>query len=163
MPERVTVTVQKFDGSAHRSWQADLVERQGPLLVLDGVFAEEVDHELLGRITRGTRSLEYYWLDRWFNVFRFLEDSGAVKSFYCNINLPPVLDQGVLSYVDLDIDVLVAPDFSYRVVDTDEFEANAVRLNYPPEVQRGAKESLVELLSLIETRQFPFLTDGSAG
>ena len=68
-----------------------------------------------------------------------------------------------MSYVDLDIDVLVAPDFSYRVVDTDEFEANAVRLNYPPEVQRGAKESLVELLSLIEMRQFPFLTDGSAG
>ena len=79
-----------------------------------------------------------------------------MKSFYCNINLPPVLDQGVLSYIDLDIDVLVAPDFSYRVVDTEEFEANVIRLNYPPEVQQGAKESLAELLTLIETRQFPF-------
>ncbi|MDX6612911.1 MAG: uncharacterized protein QOD75_2097 [Blastocatellia bacterium] len=156
MPERVTVNVQKFDGSAHRSWHADIVSREGPLIILDGEFAETVDHELLGRITQGTRSLEYYWLDRWFNVFRFLEDSGALKNFYCNINLPPVLNQGVLCYIDLDIDVLVEPDFSYRVVDTEEFEANVIRLNYPAEVQKGAKESLAELLSLIETRQFPF-------
>ena len=157
--ERLTVCVCKYDGSEYRRWQAEVLERRGSLIILDGVFAEEVDHDLLGHIARGTRSVEYYWLDRWYNVFRLLKDSGELKSFYCNINTPPVLANGVLTYVDLDIDVLVETDFSYRVIDVDEFAANAVRFGYPAEVQKRAHESLSELISLIEARRFPFVED----
>lgn len=154
--ERLTVCVRKYDGSEHRRWQAEVIERDGPLIVLDGLFEEEVEHDLLGHIPRGTRSIEYYWLDRWYNIFRFGENSGSSTSFYCNINTPPVLASGVLTYVDLDIDVLVEADFSYRVIDVDEFKANAVELGYPKEIQRRAQESLSELISMVETRRFPF-------
>jgi protein associated with RNAse G/E len=155
----LTVCVRKYDGAEHRRWQANVLEQQGSLIILDGAFSEEVDHDLLGRIARGTRSIEYYWLDRWYNIFRFSEDSGELKSFYCNINMPPVLAPGVLTYVDLDIDVLVEPDFSYQVIDLDEFQVNAARFGYPAEVQKRAHESLAELISLIEARQFPFAED----
>jgi protein associated with RNAse G/E len=155
-PERITVSVRKYDGSEHRSWQADLIERRDDLIVLEGVFEGEIEHEMMGRITHGTRSVEYYWLDRCYNVFRLTESSGEFRSFYCNINTPPVLLDHVLTYVDLDIDVLVEPDFSYRVIDIDEFEANAEALGYSEEIQRSAMDSLAELISLIEKHQFPF-------
>ena len=155
-PDRHTVVVRKYDGSRHRSWQADLIEQRGSLIVLSGVFEGEVDHEIMGRITEGTRSVEYYWLDRYYNVFRLTESSGKFRSFYCNINTPPLLADNVLTYVDLDIDVLVEPDFSWRVIDLDEFETNARSMNYPPQVQQQARDSLGELLRLIEARQFPF-------
>lgn len=156
VPERITVSVRKYDGSEHRNWQADLVEQRGSLIVLEGVFEGEIEHDLMGRITDGTRSVEYYWLDRCYNVFRLTESSGKFRSFYCNINTPPVMADGVLHYVDLDIDVLVEPDFSYRVVDVDDFEANAVTLGYSKEIQQRARESLAELITLIDERQFPF-------
>jgi protein associated with RNAse G/E len=125
-------------------------------LVLHAVFNEDIEHELLGTISCGTISIEYYWLDRWYNVFRFSDPAGAFQNFYCNVGLPPSFDGCVLSYVDLDIDVLVKPDFSYQVLDLDDFEENARRYDYPVDVRESAHEALAELIELIETRSFPF-------
>ena len=154
--ERVAVCVRKYDGTEHRRWEANLVEQKESLIVLEGVFEGEVDHHLMGRINSGTRSVEYYWRDRYYNVFRLTEPAGAFRSFYCNISTPAELADGVLTYVDLDIDVLVEPDFSYRVIDLDDFEANVVAHCYPKEIQARVHDALAELTTLIETRQFPF-------
>lgn len=156
MTERVTVNVQKFDGTEHRSWEATLVQQLDSLIILEGVFEGEVEHHLMGRITSGTSSVEYYWRDRYYNVFRLTEKSGKFRSFYCNISTPAELSNGVLTYVDLDIDVLVEPDFSYRVIDLDDFEANVTAQGYSEEIQNQAHEALAELISAIEARQFPF-------
>jgi protein associated with RNAse G/E len=152
----VIVRVMKYDGAQHRVWRARVSERKGSLIILDAVFEEEVNHSQLGLIRRGTRSIEYYWLDRWYNVFRFLEPTGHVRNFYCNVNLPPAFDGHTLSYVDLDIDLVVRADFSYEILDMYEFEVNAERYNYPADVREGAQRALEELLSLIERRAFPF-------
>lgn len=152
----VTVRACKFDGREHRRWEARVLSCEDELLVLDGTFETEVRHKLLGTIAQGTQSIEYYWLDRWYSVFRFMEPGGALRSYYCNVNAPPTYDGRVLSFADLDIDLLVAPDLSYRILDEDEFEANAVRYGYPAEVRRRAQEALTELKVLIEAREFPF-------
>jgi protein associated with RNAse G/E len=153
---RIDVVVRKYDGTEHRRWQADLIKQSGPLIVLEGVFEGEIEHDMIGRITSGTRSVEYYWLDRCYNVFRLTEKEGTFRSFYCNIGTPAMLADNVLTYVDLDIDVLVEPDFSYRVIDLDEFEANVVTLGYSQAVQSKARTALAALITLIEERQFPF-------
>ena len=126
------------------------------LLVLDAKFEREIQHELLGTIALGTTSIEYYWLDRWYNVFRFTKPSGELRSYYCNVNVPPTFDGQVLSYVDLDIDIIVEPDFSYRIVDLDDFESNAERYSYSSEIRTSANRALSELVKLIESRSFPF-------
>jgi len=156
LPSPLIVRACKFDGSLHRSWRAELVRQDSSLLVLDAMFEAEVNHQLMGTIARGTVSLEYYWLDRWYNIFRFINPDGELRNYYCNVNMPPTLDGEVLSYIDLDIDVLVEPDFSYKVLDQDEFEENAERYNYPEHVRRNARQAVTELIELIEDRKFPF-------
>lgn len=155
-PERITVRVLKYDGNEYRRWSATIARREGQMIVLDAEFADEVRHHLLGNISRGTRTIEYYWLDRWYNIFRFLESDGATKLYYCNVNMRPEISRGILSYIDLDLDILVQPDFSYQVLDLEEFEANAVRYGYTDQVKRQTHKALAELISMIETRQFPF-------
>ena len=148
--------MRKYDGREHRRWPARIAKIDGALLVLDAVFEEEIEHDLLGTIYSGTISTEYYWLDRWYNVFRFSDKSGALNNFYCNVNQPPSFDGRVLSYIDLDIDVLVAPDLTYKILDLDDFEANARVYAYPEDVQANAHRALKELTELIEARAFPF-------
>ena len=152
----VRVSVQKYDGREHRRWPARLAKREGTLLVLDAVFEDEIEHDLLGTIARGTVSTEYYWLDRWYNVFRFSDRDGKLQNYYCNVNQPPSFDGHVLSYIDLDIDVLVAPDLTYKILDLDDFEANARAYAYPEDVQANAHVALTQLIQLIEARAFPF-------
>lgn len=135
-----------------------MLTRDGPLIVLDATFPEEVIHDLLGTIASGTRSLEYYWLDRWYNVFRFAQPDGQLRNYYCNVNVPPTFSDDVLSYVDLDLDILVDPDLSYRILDAEDFERNIEVYGYPAEVQANARQALEELVSMIETRAFPFNT-----
>lgn len=152
----VVVSVLKYDGREHRRWPARIAKSVGPLLVLDAVFDEEIEHDLLGTISSGTISTEYYWLDRWYNVFRFSDSDWNLKKFYCNVNVPPRFDGRVLSYIDLDIDVVVERDLTYKILDEDDFEQNAKQYPYPEEVQANARRALAELTELIESRSFPF-------
>jgi protein associated with RNAse G/E len=144
--DEIVVRVYKYDGREHRTWRARISRQVGPLIVLDAVFAEEVEHDLLGRIAAGTISKEFYWLDRWYNVFRFSD------RFYCNVTEPPSFDGSTLTYVDLDIDILVEQDCSYRILDLEDFESYP----YPAEVKQKARQALAELISLIAARSFPF-------
>ena len=103
----VSINSRKFDGSIRRSWECELLSIDGSQLVFGGEFLEDIDHPELGLIRRGTISRESYWTDRWYNVFQFQEADGNLRNYYCNINMPPVLSERVLDYVDLDIDVVV--------------------------------------------------------
>ncbi len=152
----ILVRTYKYDGTEHRSWPAQVLKQEGSLIVLDATFADEVVHDLLGTIASGTHSLEYYWLDRWYNVFRFAQPNGELRNYYCNVNLPPTFDGEVLSYVDLDLDILVEPDFSYQILDVEDFETNAKLYRYPAEVEANARRAVEELERMIQAREFPF-------
>ena len=152
----VEVRVYKYDGLLHRTWNAELIRQEGSLIALDAKFADEIVHDLLGTIAIGTQSLEYYWLDRWYNVFRFAQPDGKLRNYYCNVNVPPTFDGKALSYVDLDLDLLVEPDFSYRILDVKDFERHAESYGYSSEVQANALRAVEELVTMIETRAFPF-------
>ena len=150
------VRVLKHDGSEYRRWRGRIAKEENGLLVVNAEFDIDVSHHLLGEIKRGTRLIEYYWLDRWYNVFRFLHDDGTTRLFYCNINQPPTFDRQSLTYIDLDIDVIVRPDYSYEVLDLDEFRTNSQRYGYSAEEQAKVAKALEDLTRMIESRQFPF-------
>ncbi len=154
--ESITINSRKFDGTIHRTWTANLVERKDKLLSFIGKFEKEINHSKLGLIGRGTISYEFYWLDGWFNIFRFHEPDGSLRNFYCNVNMPPRFENKVLDYIDLDIDVLVWKDFSVEILDTDEFTENSKKYEYSVEIKNKTTESLRKILELIENRSFPF-------
>jgi protein associated with RNAse G/E len=155
--EEISVRSFKHGGRPHRTWRARLETRAGSLIVLDAFFDEEVRHPILGIIEAGTLSKEFFWTDRWYSVFRFGAPPGdGLLNFYCNVNTPARLEGGMLSFTDLDIDLLVRPDLSYSILDEDEFERHAEIYSYPSEYRVRAREALEELVSLVEGRQFPF-------
>src|ERR1043166_1773274 len=158
-PNEVIVRVLKHDGAEHRRWHGRIVKQAGSLTVLEAEFDVDVTHHLLGEIKRGTRLIEYYWLDRWYNVFRFLQDNGLTRLYYCNVNTPPAVDGQYLTYIDLDIDVIVRPEYSSEVLDLDEFKANSQRYEYSAEEKANAGRAVEELTGMIELRQFPFVSE----
>ena len=154
--EEITVISREYDLSIRRTWKAKLVKDESPLVELVGEFDRDVEHPNLGFVERGTLSHEYYWLDRWYNVFRFLTPTGELRNYYCNINLPPNFENGVLDYVDLDIDVLLWPDGRCEELDRKDFEQNAVKYGYSSELRRDVETTLKGLFRLIKDRSFPF-------
>lgn len=152
----ITIISRSYDGSVRKTWPAELLSNDGELLMAKGIFDIEIEHARLNVIRRGTISYEYFWTDRWYNVFRFHEPDGTFRNYYCNISMPPIVRGSVLDYVDLDIDIVVDGQGCRTILDEDEFRENAVRFGYPPKIHSMAARAVEELTGLIENRSFPF-------
>lgn len=152
MSHTATILSKNYDGTLRKTWKCRFVRQDGPALVFVGEFDSDISHNELGSIKRGTVSYEYYWLDRWYNVFRFHEPTGDLRNYYCNVSMPPKFAGSILEYVDLDLDLLVWPDFTYSVLDRDEFDANAELYSYPEGVRSNAESALAEIIRMAETR-----------
>ncbi len=156
-PDQSTIiNSRKFDGKIHRSWKANFIEKQNSLLLFVGTFESEIRHPKLGVIRRGTISYEYYWLDRWYNVFRFHEPNGDFRNYYCNLNMPPKFENNILDYIDMDIDILISKDFTLEILDREEFEENSKFYGYSELLKSKTFQTLDELLLLINNKSFPF-------
>jgi protein associated with RNAse G/E len=97
-----------------------------------------------------------FWRQRWYNVFTNYHEDGTLRYFYCNVAMPPVIEASTVSFVDLDLDVQVLPDGSFRILDMDEFEQHRVRYGYPDWVQTNALRAVNDILALAEAREGPF-------
>lgn len=148
--ERFTINSRKYDGTIRRSWECELVKADTESVDLIGVFAQSVDHPDLGRIDAGTISRERFYLNRWYNYFVFEQPDSTLRNYYINICMPPTIAEGVIDYVDLDIDLILWPDGRLVRLDLDEFEANADLYRYPSFVRSTARKTLDEIISLLD-------------
>lgn len=154
--ERKTVNSYNLDGSLRRSWKASLVSRDDSMLVLYGIFEKRVEHPLLGIIPAGTGSFEFYWLERWFNVFCFLTLDASLRNYYCNIAAPPIVTENALSFVDYEIDVLVTDDKKARLVDLQDYATEDKAGRYDLETKAMISKELLDLMQNIKNGNFPF-------
>jgi hypothetical protein len=97
--------------------------------------------------------VETFYSDRWYNIFEIHDrDDGKLKGWYCNIGKPAVIEQDVVSYVDLALDLWVAPDGTQTILDEDELAG----LKLDDEVKQMAFEGLRELQSRFKANTPPF-------
>lgn len=156
MSEIFTINSRKIDNSIHRTWECKFLEESHDYWLFVGKFDTEIQHPELGIIRRGTISYEYFHKTSWFNIFRFHEPNGELKFYYCNISIPPQINTNVVNFIDLDIDILVQNDFSYTILDNDEFEQNSKIFAYSDELKLNVNNGMDELIRLITNKQFPF-------
>ncbi|HPC05936.1 MAG TPA: DUF402 domain-containing protein [Anaerolineaceae bacterium] len=99
-----------------------VVEKTKNALLLEAFFNRS-DLPFHGLVLReGDRFLEVYFTDRWYNVFEIHDRlTDELKCWYCNVTSPTVVNDGIVAYRDLALDVLVYPDGSQQVLDEDEF------------------------------------------
>ena len=156
LPEICIIQSRKFDGQIHKHWKAKFIKQEDSLIMFVGIFDFDIEHEHLGFIRRGTISHEFFWTDRFYNIFRFHEPNGNFRNYYCNLSLPAVFQSGTLDFVDLDIDILVNKNYELKILDLDEFEINFHKYSYPDEIRTCMKKNIEEITNIVTTRQFPF-------
>ena len=156
MPQPPDILVRKFlyDGTPNYTWHGRLIERDERQVVLEAYFAR--DYRDLGYVVfeRGDLFVEFYYFDRWYNVFQVYAADGRLKGWYCNITRPASLQDGELHFTDLALDLFAYPDGTSLPLDVEEFEENAQRLYAPADVA-AARAAFEELLRLHAQGQLP--------
>ena len=156
MKQIIKCTSLKYDKSINYEFETTLIEKTSKHLLVLGEVGRKLIHHKRGKtFTFYKPCIEYFQFEEWYTVA--IEKRAENKFFYyCNIAMPPSLDDNVLSYIDLDLDVLREPDGDWQLVDEDEFIENSKKMNYPPDVITKAKEEVKKLLDTINKKQFPF-------
>ncbi len=151
---RMKITVQKKNpaGEVKYVYEGIVLSRDENSIVLEALF-DRADMPFMDVVFKtGDRFVEYYYTDRWYNIFTVHDrDNGNVKGWYCNVSLPAVFEDDIVSYVDLALDLWVSTDGKQTVLDEDEFEG----LNLNDELKIGALNGLEELKKLFLNNKPP--------
>lgn len=139
--------VSKVDHQGRETYRypGRLLEMRTNMLILEAFYDRE--DTPVGEIVlrKGDRFAEYYFFDRWYNVFQiFAREDQQHKGWYCNISRPAALHGNTVVFQDLALDLLVYPDGRQLVLDEDEF----LVLPISPDLRERARLALQELQDL---------------
>ncbi len=151
------IEARKYDQRPHITLPATLIDDDGERLLLRMPAGTVFEHHSRGWIRPSERLNDFYfWRDRAYNIFVGYEADGSIRSFYCNVALPPVIHDTTITFVDLDIDVRIWPDGHYELLDLIEFRDHAILFGYPMEVRRAACMATLDILDRWRHRHSPF-------
>ncbi len=144
---KITVLKKNPAGEVTYQYEGVLLKRDGNSVTIEALFDRDDRPFMDTTLKKGDRFIEFYYSDRWYNIFEIYDrDDGQVKGWYCNVGMPAVFEDGVVSYVDLALDLWVSANGKQTVLDEDEFDALAL-VN---EMRTGALTGLAELKQLFE-------------
>src|SRR5512146_1617173 len=134
--------VHKLDaqGAAMLTYEAELAERLADGVRLDALWTRPTTDLGYVIFETGDHFTEWYYTDRWYNIFEITSPDGTLKGWYCNVAAP----------ADIGDDQLFCPDL---VLDEDEFAAEPA---LDDATRDQALAGLAELRRLVAHRQGPF-------
>lgn len=151
---RHTVKVQKknLEGKVTYEYEGLLLDRDENSITLEALFDREDMPFMDVVLKKGDRFVEHYYTDRWYNIFAVYDrDDGKIKGWYCNIGKPALIEDGLVSYVDLALDLWVSVDGKQTVLDEEEFK----KLDLNESLSAGAVNGLNELELLFKNNRPP--------
>lgn len=149
---RIKVQKKNPAGQVTYEYEGDLLRRDEKEIVIEALF-DRKDMPFQDVVLRtGDRFVEYYYTDRWYNIFEIYDrEDGKIKGWYCNVGMPAVFEDGAVSYVDLALDLWVSADGRQTVLDEDEF----ARLGLDERLNAGALQGLAQLKRLFAAKNPP--------
>lgn len=149
------ITVHKLNhtGAESAAYGGEIIARAGGAVVLEARFARERTELGFVSLKSGDRFVEYFYGDRWYNVFAIYDaDDDSFKGWYCNITRPARITPDHIWAEDLALDYFVQPSGEGIILDEDEFNA----LPLSPSDKAAARAALAELQRLAASRTGPF-------
>jgi predicted RNA-binding protein associated with RNAse of E/G family len=149
-----SITIRKLDHAGNQilAYPGQVLRRDGRAIVLrTGWDRASLDLGFV-LLEPGDRWTEYFYADRWYNIFEIHASDGRLKGWYCNVTRPAHIGKDEVSAKDLALDLWVAPDGGMRVLDEDEFAA----LPLGAAERDASRQALTELRGMVAQRVAPF-------
>ena len=149
----ITVVKQNPAGETKISYSGEVIQHLPSGVVISAYWRQPAKDLGYTRFEPGDHFIEYYYIDRWFNIFDISTAHGIRKGWYCNIAQPATISDDRIEQIDLLLDVWVNPGGEPLILDEDEFDSDTMLSD---EQRQGAQQGLHDLLQLIVERREPF-------
>jgi predicted RNA-binding protein associated with RNAse of E/G family len=149
------ITVIKADHLGQEKWRytGEVVDRGPNWIQIQAFFNGDEGDDGFVVWRRGDRFVEWYYTDRWYNVFEVHEvTDDRLKGWYCNITRPTIITDDTITWPDLELDLWISPAGTVLLLDEDDFAA----VPLDAETRTNALRAVEALRSMVEHRDAPF-------
>jgi len=152
--QNIQIQSYKHDESLHRIWEkATVLYTDDDVVIVANKRTKVIESN--GRFWHTREpSVTWFYRKHWFNIIGILKRDSI--HFYCNIASPFLIDNEGLKYIDYDLDIKVIEDFSYNILDRNEYNKHKEKMDYPDDLKRILERELKKLRKMIDNREEPF-------
>ena len=152
--KRYEIHSYKHNGCIHRAWdEAVLLEIHDDYLIFGNERTKVTESD--GRMWRTKEpAILYFFKNSWFNIIGQYKKDGIY--YYCNIASPYIIEDGVIKYIDYDLDLRVFPDGSFKVLDRGEYKYHKQFMNYSDEIDYILIADLTNLFNIVRAKELAF-------
>ena len=152
--DKLQVHCYKHDCSLHRTCdEATVLEITEDTLVCANYKTEIME---IGGVRYHTKepAILLFYKDKWFNIIGQMKEKGLF--YYCNIASPYIIDDGLIKYIDYDLDLRVFPDGSFKVLDRNEYRYHKKKMKYGEDLEQIIEYELQNLIDMKKNNEGVF-------
>ncbi len=161
--DKLQVHCYKHDGSLHRICdEATVLEISEDYIICanDKTRITEKEDFLTNKyhsyITKEPAIL-FFYKKQWYNIIAQIKKNGLY--YYCNIASPYIIDDGLIKYIDYDLDLRIFSDGAFKILDRNEYNYNKKRLKYSKELDYIINNELSSLINSYKNKTAVFRKD----
>lgn len=158
--DKLQVHCYKHNGTLYRVCdEATVVDIQPDFLVCGNYKTRITEKDNIEKVNfysykTNEPAILFFFKDKWYNVIGQLKDNGVY--YYCNIASPYIIDDGLIKYIDYDLDLRIYPSGAFSVLDRNEYKYHNKKLNYGDDIDKIVKYELTNLINLKNEKKGPF-------
>lgn len=140
-------------GQVVLSYDGERIDEDARSICVRAIF--QIERSQVGEVVllRGDIFTEWFYRDRWYNIFRIQDPHTlALKCYYCNITRPSQFNSDEIRSDDLALDILVLPNQQIFILDQDEFD----HLQLSESERVACLTAVSQIHTLVEAQSYPF-------
>ena len=154
--DKLQIQCYKHNVNIHSAWdEAILLEENNEYLVFGNNKTIVTKAEGITWKTKEP-AIMYFFKEKWFNIIAQLKSDGVY--YYCNIASPFIIEEGVIKYIDYDLDLRVFPTGQYKNLDKLEYNYHKDLMGYSKELDKVITGALEQLINEYNSSIRPFNT-----
>ncbi len=152
--EKLTIHCYKHNGKIHRMWDEAIVLEVTEDMIICANNKTTVTESDGNSYKTNEPAVMFFYKKSWFNIIGQLKNQGLF--YYCNIASPFLIDNGIIKYIDYDLDLRVFKDGGFRILDRNEYNYHKKIMKYSDNIDTILKSELTKLINMKKNNEGPF-------
>ncbi len=150
----LAIRTYKHDGTFHRSWdRCYVLENTDDYIVVANKKAKVTEANGRKWFTREP-AITIFSKKEWWNAICMFKEDGIV--YYCNIASPAIIEDGLIKYIDYDLDTKMFANGEIHVLDEKEYQRHKEAYSYSDDLDVILEYQTQKTVEQMKNHQFPF-------
>ena len=150
----LSVHCYKHNGKIHRTWdEVTVLDETDDCLICGNSKVKITESDGRSHRTKET-AIIFFFKKRWFHITAQLKQTGLY--YKVDMASPFLIDDGIIKYIDYDLDVKVYPDGEFRVLDRNEYKYHKKVMKYSEDLDLILQSELADVINMKRAEVGPF-------